>query len=707
MDKDSPIEKVFSACPHDCPSTCALEVERIDNQTIGRVHGARENTYTMGVCCAKVARYAERVHHPDRLTQPLRRTGAKGESAFEPITWDQALDEVAEAFLQAAQTHGTEAVWPYYYAGTMGLVQRDGINRLRHVMKYSGQHSTVCTTLAQSGWLAGAGRLNGPDPREMADADVIISWGGNPASTQVNVMTHIQKARKSRGAKLIAIDPYRNRTAQVADMHLALRPGTDAALACAVMHVLFRDGYANHDYLEKYTDCPERLAQHVATRTPAWAAAITGLTEAEIEAFAKLYGETERTYIRVGYGFTRSRNGSISMHAVSCLPAITGAWLHQGGGAFYSNGGIYHWDKTLIEGLDAIDPSIRMLDQSQIGPILTGDKKALHDGPPVTAMLVQNTNPAVIAPESGKVHDGLMRDDLFFCVHEQFMTDTAIFADIVLPATTFLEHDDFYQGGGHQHIILGPRVIDPLGDSRSNHNVLQGLAKRLGANHPGFDMTELEMIDQTLQVSGWGTLDNLQTERWIDCQPDFETSHFVNGFGHADGKFHFAPDWAARGPDHSVMPALPDYVSLIEEPDDDHPFRMITAPAHNYLNTSFTETKTSIAKEQRPRVKIHTADAERLGIENEAIVTLGNRRGMVVLHAELFDGQQEGVVVVESIWPNRAFIHKRGINTLIGADPGPPNGGAVFHDSAVWVRPGDVTNQGTVVTKTSETLETA
>ncbi len=683
MDTDTALEIVASVCPHDCPSACALEVERLDARTIGRVRGARDNDYTNGVVCAKVARYAERVHHPDRLTHPLRR---KPGGELERISWDAALDEVAEAFVTATQAHGAEAVWPYFYAGTMGQVQRDGINRLRHAMGYSGQHATVCSSLTRAGWNAGVGAVRGPDPREMAVANLIVVWGGNPASTQVNAMSHIQKARKGRGAKLVVIDPYRTRSAKVADIHLALQPGTDGALACAVMHVLFRDGHADWDYMKQYADCPERLHQHLAEKTPEWAAAITGLDVAEIERFAKLYGETQRAFIRVGYGFTRSRNGAANIHAVSCLPTVTGKWRHKGAGAFYSNFDIYKWDNTLVEGLDVRDPNVRMLDMSRIGRVLTGEASDIGDGPPVTAMIVQNTNPAAIAPESALVNRGLARDDLFVCVHEQFMTDTAKHADIVLPATTFLEHDDIYLGGGHQYITLGPKVIEPLAETRANHFVICELAKRLGAAHPGFEMTENELIDQALQASGWPGLDVLREKGWLECQPDFDEAHFITGFAHADGKFRFAPDWSAHGRDHEVMPALPDHFAVIDAADDEHPFRLIAAPAHNYLNSSFTETKTSIAKEARPVVKIHPADADRLGVEDGARVRLGNRLGAVIVHVERFDGMQQGVVVVESIWPNSAFEGGAGINTLLSADAGPPNGGAVIHDTAVWVR---------------------
>ena len=287
------IERRHSACPHDCPSTCALEVEVIDGRTIGRVRGAEDNSYTAGVICAKVARYAERIHHPDRLLHPLRRVGPKGSGRFARVSWDEALDLVAERFLEAERRGGPESVWPYYYAGTMGLVMRDGINRLRHVKRYSGQFSTICTNIAWTGYIAGTGKLAGSDPREMAGSDCVVIWGTNAVHTQVNVMTHALRARKERGAKIVAVDIYMNATMKQADMALVVRPGTDGALACAVMHVLFRDGHADRDYLARYADCPDELEAHLRTRDPRWAAAITGLSVAEIEAFAKLVGETE------------------------------------------------------------------------------------------------------------------------------------------------------------------------------------------------------------------------------------------------------------------------------------------------------------------------------------------------------------------------------------------------------------------------------
>jgi len=689
-----PLKRIgYSACPHDCPSTCALEVELIDERTIGRVHGAKDNDYTAGVICAKVARYAEREHHKDRLLHPLHRTGAKGTGQFAPISWDDALDLVAEKFMQAEQKHGAEAVWPYQYAGTMGLVMRDGINRLRHVKKYSGFHSSICVNPAYAGFAAGTGLLTGPDPREMAKSDLVVIWGTNAVSTQVNVMTHAVHARKERGAKIAAVDIYMNGTMEQADLAVLVKPGTDGALACAVMHCLFRDRHADWDYLDKYTDAPRELEAHLRDRDPVWASAITGAPVETIEEFAKLIGERKRAFFRLGYGFSRSRNGATNMHAASCIAAVTGAWQLEGGGAFHINADIYKIDKTLVEGLDVWDRSVRMLDQSRVGAILTGDAEALRHGPPVTAMIVQNTNPLSVCPDQNRVKQGFAREDLFVCVHEQFMTETAKIADVVLPATTFLEHDDIYRGGGHQYLILGPKLVEPPGECRNNHEVLAALAKRLRAEHRGFTMSPRELIDQMLQVSKRGTLAELEANRWIDCQPPFRKSHFLDGFAWPGGKFRFKPDWKNvpfRSPYHGgpvdQMPKLPDHWTVIEQADDAHPFRLATSPARGFLNSTFNETPTSLAQEKRPTVMIHPDDAEPLGIGDGDYVVLGNTRGQVRLHAKLFAGVRRGVLIAESIWPNSAYPDGCGINTLTGADSIAPYGGAAFHDNKVWIK---------------------
>src|SRR6185312_1895762 len=371
---------------------------------------------------------------------------------------------------------------------------------------------------------------------------------------------------------------------------------------------------------------------------------------------------------------------------VSCLPAVTGAWQREGGGALWSNRGMYGWNRTLIEGLDAVDTRIRVLDMSRIGSVLTGDRTELGDGPQVHAMLIQNQNPVTVCPDSNRVRRGFSRDDLFVVTHEQFLTETARWSDIVLPATMFMEHDDLYQAGGHSHYQIGPKLIEPPGECRSNHEVLQGLAQRLGAKHPGFEMTAMEIIDATLRASGKPDAATVLRKRGIDAMPPFAEAHFLTGFPTRDRWFHFAPDWAAMGDSRGVMPRLPDHMTAIDDVAPGRPFRLVTAPARSFLNTSFTEMASGRRREGRPTVLVHPDDAERLGVEDGARVRLGNDRGEVVLHAKIADGMQPGVLVAESVWPSECFEGGIGINALTSDDPGPPLGGAVFHDTAVWMR---------------------
>ncbi|SDL50086.1 Anaerobic selenocysteine-containing dehydrogenase [Ensifer sp. YR511] len=687
-----------SVCPHDCPSACALEVDLTAEGRIGRVRGAAANTYTAGVICAKVARYSERIYHPDRLMVPKRRKGAKGEGGWQEVSWEAALDEIADQFIRAEQKYGAETVWPYFYAGTMGQVQRDSIDRLRHAKRYSGFFGSICTNMAWTGLSMATGALRGPDPREMAKADCVVIWGTNAVATQVNVMTHAVKARKDRGAKIVVIDIYDNPTVKQADMGLVLKPGTDAALACAVMHIAFRDGYADRAYMAKFADDPAGLEAHLKSRGPEWASAITGLSVEEIEAFAKLVGTTPRTYFRLGYGFTRQRNGAVAIHAAASVATVLGSWKHEGGGAFHSNNDIFKLDKRELIGSAFHDPDVRMLDQSQIGRVLTGDAEALRHRGPVTAMLIQNTNPVNVAPEQRLVKRGFLRDDLFVAVHEQFMTDTAAVADIVLPATMFLEHDDLYRGGGHQHILIGPKVVEPPSTVRTNLFVIEELAKRLGvADHAGFGLTEREHIDRLLANYGIG-YEEMKGQKWLDCQPAFEEAHYLNGFGHPDGKFRFKADWTGtpapnrppksmgiQGP-HQSLPEFPDHVDLIEVADAGHPFRLATSPARSFLNSTFAETPSSIQKEVRPEVMVHAEDAAELGIADGDVVQLGNVRGEVRLHAKIGGGARRGVVIAEGLWPNGAHLDGEGINVLTGADAVAPYGGAAFHDNRVWVR---------------------
>ncbi len=691
---NKPVQRVVrSACPHDCPSACALDVEILDGRTIGRIRGARDDPYTDGVICEKVARYAERVHHPDRLLYPLKRVGGKGEGKWQRISWDEALDEIAARFLQIEAEDGPEAIWPYNYGGTMGYVQRDSLERLRNVRGYSRQKGTICIMSSWPGYIAGTGLLSGVDPVEMAYSDAVVIWGTNAVHTQVNAMTHALRAKK-RGAPLVVIDIYRNATMQQADIGLLVRPGSDGALALAAMHVLLREGLADRDYLENFTDFDAEIAAHLKTWTPERASAITGLSVDEIEAFARLVGTHKATYFRIGYGFSRQRNGSTNIHAALSVPAMTGAWQHRGGGALLSNSGNWGLDMSLIQG--AADTSARVLDMSEIGPILSGDRQALQGGTPVKALLIQNTNPVVVAPEQEKVRAGFLRENLFTVVHEQFMTDTAALADIVLPATMFVEHSDFYTRGGHTRIVLGPKAIAPPGEAKPNIFVINELARRLGSDpQPADTLSDRALMAETFARSGFGALEEIESAGYVErARPD-DQAHFRDGFAWPDKRYHFRPDWHAVAElkhyafvaDPDEMPKLVEYWDVNEKPDAEHPFKLATSPARTFLNSTFTETPGSLAREKQPNLLIHPDDAVRLGIGDGDPVRVGNRRGEVELSARLFEGLRSGVVIAEGLFPNRAHRGGKGINSLTSSQPVKPFGGAAFHDSAVWIRP--------------------
>lgn len=696
MNKPAEIRVVRSVCPHDCPSTCALDVEIIDGRSVGRVRGAKDDPYTAGVICEKVARYAERIHHPDRLRYPMRRVGPKGAGQWQQISWDEALDEIAEKFQAAEDEFGAESIWPYFYAGTMGHVQRDGIHRLRHAKGYSRQMETICTAISWAGYVAGTGLLAGVNPEQMAESDCVVIWGTNPVHTQVNVMTHAVRARKERNAKIVVVDIYRTATMDQADLGLVIRPGTDGALACGVMHLLLKNGWADRGYMKKYTDFSADFERHLDKFTPTRVSGITGLSEQELLEFATLVGTTPRCFFRLGYGFTRQRNGATNMHAALCIPAMTGAWQHRGGGAFHSNSGTWNLDKSLITGVELSRGQTRILDMSEIGPVLTGDENALRHGSPVKAMLIQNTNPVNVAPDQALVRRGFQREDLFVAVHEQFMTETAELADIVLPATMFLEHEDYYTRGGHNRILYGPKTIEGPEEARSNTFVIKALAERLGvADAEHFGLSDKEMVFHTLKKSGVEELDAIEKNGFIERALPEEKTRFADGFAWPDGKFRFSPNWmetkAKAGSEAPLnlddMPQYADYWDINEATDAAHPFKLATSPARAFLNSSFTETPGSQKREKLPSLMVHPDDAAALGVKDGDDVVTGNWRGEVVLTVRLFDGVQRGVVIAESIHPNKTHKNGNGINTLIGSEPVRPNGGAAFHDAAVWLKP--------------------
>ncbi len=683
-----------SVCPHDCPSTCALDVELLDAHTIGKIRGAKDDPYTAGVVCEKVARYAERIHHPNRLLHPMRRVGKKGQGKWERITWDSALDEIAKRFNAIEAEFGSQSIFPYNYAGTMGHVQRDGIKRLTNAKNYSHQYGTICSLIGWGGYTVGTGLLAGVNPVNMAKSDCIIIWGTNAVNTQINVMTHAMKAKKN-GAKVIVVDIYKTATMEQADIGLIIKSGTDGALAVAVMHILLRDGLADYEYMQKFTDFSPEFEKHLADKTPQWAANITGLSVTEIEKFAHLIGKNKKSFFRLGYGFTRQRNGYTNMHAALCIPAMLGSWQYEGGGAFHTNSGIWELNKSLIEGASLASKKTRSLDMSELGAILDGNEKALKGGAPIKAMLVQNTNPAVVNPDQTLVKKGLLREDLFLVVHEQFMSETAELADIVLPATMFLEHDDFYTRSGHSRVLYGKKIIDAPEQAKPNLFVINELAKILGVfDEEYFGKTDEEMALETFAKSGDDKLKQIQENGFIEYENEDQINPFENGFAWPDGKFRFAPNWydllkkksLQTNYDLSKMPKFVDHFDVLENTDKTHPFRLATSPARSYLNTSFNETPTSQKREGKPKLLLHPNDAKTLGIKNGDEIQIGNKRGQVILNAQIFTGIQSGTLIAESLHPNKAHKGGQGINTLIGSDPVPPFGGAAFHDCAVWAR---------------------
>ena len=677
----------YSTCPHDCPSACALKIELDDAGRLQKLKGDTEQTYTAGTICAKVGRYADRLYDPRRLTTALRRTGAKGEGQFQPIPLNEAIEEVADRLSSVAREHGSEAVWPYHYAGTMGVLQRGVLNAFRHAGGYSGQLGNVCTGIASAGWKAGVGALFGTDARQIAETQLLILWGTNAASTQINVMTHFNRARRKHGARLIVIDPYKNETARRADVHLALAPGSDGALACAVMHVLLVEGLADEAFLREMTDFDTDVEAHLRAFTPEKAAAITGLAAQDIRNFALEYGRTERTFIRLGVGFSRQRNGATNVHAVSCLPAVSGAWRKPASGALLMSSAVFHLDRSLINGDDLRDPSVRVLDMCRLGDVLNGDAEALADGPPVHAMLVQNCNPAAIAPAQQKVHDGLRCDDLFLCVHEQFHTDTTRFADIVLPATQFLEHDDIYTSYGHTFLQAGPRLLRPPGDCLSNHELLRTLAGKLGFTHPALVLPTTGLLDETLHQSGYGDFAELCETRFIDQHPDVTHTPPAEAFGFADGRFRFRPDWASLGPYSEGMPRFPDHWDVRDTVDETYPLRMITPPRHGFLNTTFNNMPRSRGKDGQPTLRLNPQDLAHWGLEEGALARVTSRTGSIRIVVEADLQVPSGVAVAESIWSCSDHPDGMGINTLVSDVPPGPAGGAAFHDTAISVTP--------------------
>jgi anaerobic selenocysteine-containing dehydrogenase len=643
---------VRGACPHDCPDTCAL-LTTVENGRAVAIRGAPDHPSTDGVLCTKVARYLERTYSDQRLLYPQRRIGRKGEGRFERISWNDALGIIADRFAAiAASAAGAEAILPYSYAGTMGLLQYGSMDRrFFHRLGASLLERTICAAAGKAGWGAVIGASVGMDVEQYVNSSLILIWGSNPVASSLHFWTRAQEAKR-RGAKLIAIDPYRSATAEKCHQHIALLPGTDGALALGLMHVLIAEDLLDHDYVERYTVGFAALAARAAEWTPERTAVTCGLTRDEVINLARDYGTIKPAAIRVNYGMQRTAGGGNAMRAVACLPALIGAWRDPAGGALLSSSGTYPVDSAALERPDLIRGRPRTINMSTIGDALL-DASA----PPIEAIYVYNSNPVAVAPETAKVRAGFAREDLFCVVHEIFQTDTADFADILLPATTQLEHLDIHNSYGHLDALANNPAIAPLGEALPNTEVFRRLAARMGFTESCFldsddalarqawrrgDVRARDLDWDALKRDGWKRL-NLPTVYAPFAQGGFPTP---------SGKCEFmSAALAAQGHD-----PLPDYIAPRESVASNptlgqrYPLAFISPPNRNFLNSSFGNLPSFTAEERTPRLDLNPSDAAVRNIHDGDQVRIFNDRGSFTATARVTDRARPGVAVAPSIW---------------------------------------------------------
>jgi len=674
-------------CPHDCPDTCVMTVEVENGRAVG-LGGDPDHRFTRGFLCAKVNHYLDRVYSPDRILHPLRRVGGKGEGRFERISWDQALEEIAGRFREVIAGHGPQAILPYSYAGNMGLLSYGSMDRrFFHALGATALARTICSAAGAAGLKATVGKSLGFDPEAIVHARLIVAWGANIVSSNVHLWPFIEEARK-RGARLLAIDPFRSRTAEKADRHLALLPGTDAALALGVMHVLFRDGLTDGEYLARHTVGADDLAQRAREWTPERTARETGLPVAEIESFARAYGTTRPSAIRLNYGLNRHAGGGMAVRTIACLPAITGDWRHPGGGVLLSTSGTFPVDNAALERPDLAPPGTRTLNMSQLGRILTDPSLE----PPVKALFVYNSNPAAVAPEQEKVRAGLLRDDLFTVVHELFPTDTVDFADIVLPATTTLEHYDLHKAYGHLYLSLSRPAIAPLGESLPNTEVFRRLAARMGLDHPSLGDTDEAMARQALDFDHPHlrgiTFERLEREGSVRLSvPEPHTPFADGGFATPSGKCELRSEGLLREGHDPVAGYVPPRESVSSAPDlaRRFPLAFISPPAHHFLNSTFSAQPVFVRRESEPRLTVHPDDAAARGIRAGQTVRCFNDRGSFLATAHVSEAARRGVVVGLSIWWPKMCPGGRNANAVTGQELTDMGGGATFYDCLVEV----------------------
>jgi anaerobic selenocysteine-containing dehydrogenase len=679
---------VRAACPHDCPDTCAMLVTVEDGRAV-RVAGDPEHPFTRGFLCTKVANYEQRTHSPDRLRTCLRRTGKKGSGSFEEISWDEALDEIAGRFSELARSsEGAETIMPYSYCGTMGLVQSQSMDRrFFHRLGASQLDRTICASAGSAGYKATIGATIGTDPERFKDARLILLWGTNTITANVHLWPEITAARAS-GARVIAIDPRRTRTADQCDEHVALLPGTDAALALGIMHVIFAEKLEDADYLERYTIGAEALRRRAGEYTPARVAAICGLEAQEIVRLARLYASVKPSVIRINYGLQRHKGGGMAVRAISCLPAVAGAWRDPAGGILLSTSGTFPLNFNALERPDLMpEPRPRVLNMSALGDCLLK-----VDEPPVRALYVYNSNPAAVAPDQSKVLEGLRREDLFTVVHELFMTDTCDYADIVLPATSQLEQFDLHKAYGHLYLVINEPAIAPLYESKCNSEVFRLLAARLGFEEECFRDSDEDIARQALDTNHAAlagiTLERLRERGWMRLNlPETFAPFAEGGFPTASGKCElYSEKVEAEGLD-----GVPDFIAPSESAQSApelaarYPLALISPAAHAFLNSSFANLPKQLRQELRPFVEINPADAAARGIETGMLVRAFNERGECELSAVVTTRARAGVVVSPSVWWNKLSPGQKNINQLTSQALTDMGGGATFYDALIEI----------------------
>ena len=672
-----------SVCALDCPDTCSLLVN-VDDGRGSRLRGDPAHPITQGFLCGKVAKYLDREYSPDRLLHPLRRVGAKGEGRFERVSWDAALDEIASRLGSTVTEHGPESILPYSYAGTMGMLQGSGMDRrFFHRLGASRLDRTICAAAGSAGLTATLGLRYGTEPEQFRHSKLIIAWGANILGTNVHLWPFIVEARRN-GARFYVIDPVKNRTGALADKFFPVNPGSDLALALGLMHVIFRDQLEDADYLAQHTSGSDSLRALVAEYTPDRVAVWTGIAAADIEELAVEYATTRPAAIRVNYGVQRSDRGGSAVRAIAMLPAVIGSWKEIGGGLQLSTSQSFQFDRPSLERpdlqqLSSLGREARLVNMSGLGSALT----SLNE-PPVKALIVYNSNPAAIAPDQSKVREGLRRDDLFTVVLEQFQTDTANFADIVLPVTTFLEHTDLYLAYGHYYIQMARPALPRPGEVRSNNEIFRDLAKRIGFTDSCFEESEDDMIRGLLK-SGHRFLEGITLER-------LEREHFarLNVAGEGEAFLPFAkgnfgaPDGRARLDATGLA-----YTPPVESRQGDqllrasYPLELITPKNDDSMNSTFGNRKG--VDEQTASLWLHEEDAATRSIRTGDFVRIFNARGSLRLQAKVDGKVAPGVVMSPSVrWAKLAGDGKN-TNILTSQRLTDVGGGPTFYSCLVQV----------------------